>query len=138
LCQQTRPYAGVLDALSALRGHGLRLGVVTNKALEFTLPILAGLDLARYFEVVVGGDSLPQAKPHAAPLLYALQRLQCPPERALMVGDGPHDLLAAHAAGCPAVLVSYGYGHAEAHAADVQPLRVVDSLLELVGLIADD
>ncbi len=135
LTRYTRPYPGVIDCLAALRARGVRLGVVTNKPIDFTWPILHALDLQRWFEVVVGGDSATQAKPHAAPVLQALHALKVPPERALMVGDGRNDLLAAAAAGCASVLVRYGYDLAGAEATGIRPLLSTDSLVALPALI---
>ena len=135
LTRHTRPYDGVLDALAALRAQGVRLGVVTNKPAGFSLRLLQQLDLLRWFEVVVGGDTLAQAKPHPAPVLHALQQLQVPAEAALMVGDGRNDLLAAAAAGCASVLVRYGYDLAGALATGITPLLTTDSLVALPALV---
>ena len=135
LCDRTRPFPGTIDALSTLRGLGMRLAVVTNKPLEFTLPILDGLGLTRYFEVVLGGDSLPTKKPDPEPLLHAAARLRSAPARTLMVGDSRNDLLAAKAAGCPSVMVSYGYGFHEPRPEGCDPVLIADSLVELAPLI---
>lgn len=131
----TRPYPGVPDMLAQLQGLGVRLGVVTNKPAAFTASILAALDLARWFEVVVGGDSLPVAKPDPAPVQHALTQLGVAPERALMVGDGRNDLLAAAAAGCASLLVRYGYDRAGAEACGVVPWHAADTLVGLPALI---
>ena len=42
------------------------------------------------------------------------------PARTLMLGDSSNDAQAARAAGCPVVLVTYGYNHG-------QPVRRVDA-----------
>jgi phosphoglycolate phosphatase len=109
--RHTRPYRGVVETLELLKAAGLRLAVVTNKPEAATRSILADLALDRFMEAVVGGDTLPQRKPHPAPLLEALTRLGVTPERAVMVGDNHHDVEAGHAAGLPVVAVAYGYAH---------------------------
>lgn len=124
-------YPGVSEALEALHNHGCKLGVVTNKPVEFTAPLLELLGLSRWFGVQVGGDSLPQKKPDAAPLLHALACLQTHISQALMIGDSRNDILAARAAGMPVIVLSYGYNHG----ADIRLEGadfVVDSLAELL------
>lgn len=105
----TRIYPGVPETLAALRARGLRLAVVTNKAGAFTLPLLAAMGLAEYFEVVVSGDTLAVRKPDPAVLHHACALLGVAAHEALMVGDSANDALAARAAGIPVMLVNYGY-----------------------------
>jgi len=83
----------------------------TNKPQAATVSILEALGLRVFFDEVIGGDALPERKPHPAPVLLALERLGVSPEAALMVGDNYHDVQAAHAAGIRALAVTYGYSH---------------------------
>lgn len=106
---RTRIYPGVVELLERLRGHGLPLAVVTNKAEAFTLPLLERMAIARYFEAVVSGDTLPVKKPDPAMLHLACARLGVPAGQALMVGDSANDAFAARDAGMPVLLVRYGY-----------------------------
>ncbi len=106
---QTRAYPGVAAALARLQGRGLRQAVCTNKPVAMAERVLADLDLARYFDALVGGDSLPQRKPAPEPLRLALARLGSEPAEALLVGDSPVDLEAGRAATLPVVLLRWGY-----------------------------
>jgi phosphoglycolate phosphatase len=108
----TRPYAGVPAVLDQLVAAGWRLGVCTNKPERATRAVLAGLDLERFFAVVLGGDSGPTRKPDPGPLRAALGRLDCAPGNAAMIGDHRNDVVAAQAAGMPVVFARYGYGAA--------------------------
>lgn len=103
------PYPGVLEGLRAFRALGLPMGVITNKAEAFTLPLLQHTGLHSFFDVVVSGDILPRPKPDPMPLLWACGRLAVSPARTLMIGDSQHDFHAARAAACPVFLVPYGY-----------------------------
>ena len=58
VAEHTRPYPGAVEGLQALAALGLPLACVTNKPIAFTTPLLAALDLAQYFQLVLGGDSL--------------------------------------------------------------------------------
>lgn len=103
----TRPYPGVVQALAALREGGARLGVCTNKPVDATRAVLGDLGLADAFSAVVGGDSLPERKPHPAPLLSAVEALGG--LRSIYVGDSEVDAETAQRAGVPFVLYLGGY-----------------------------
>lgn len=107
----------VPEALAHLRDHGLKLGCVTNKPREFTLPLLQRLDLARFFDTVVAGDEVREKKPHPQLLLTACDRLRVAPAQARMIGDSVNDAAAARAAGMRAMLVTTGYNEGEPVAA---------------------
>jgi phosphoglycolate phosphatase len=123
-------YPGVLQGLDYLRNRGYRMGCVTNKAAEFTHPLLHDLGLTQYFEETVCGDDTPRLKPDPLPLLVAAQKMQVDPLQALMIGDSSNDVQAARAAGFQIICTSYGYNHGE----DIRrygPDAVIDSIVEL-------
>jgi phosphoglycolate phosphatase len=113
-------YAGVAQGLAALRAAGLRLACLTNKPAGFAQPLLQAKGLDGYFELVFGGDAFERKKPDPLPLIKTCEALGTLPARTLMVGDSSNDARAARAAGCPVVLVTYGYNHGE-------PVRAVDA-----------
>ncbi|MPZ42783.1 MAG: phosphoglycolate phosphatase [Betaproteobacteria bacterium] len=130
----TTIYPGVREGLDALTRAGLPLACITNKSSRFTAPLLERIGFARYFPVVVCGDTLPQKKPDPQPLTHAAARMQVQPAQMLMIGDSINDAQAARAAGCPVFCVSYGYN--EGH--DVRSLDVdaiVPSLIEAAALV---
>ena len=106
-------YPGVDAGLRRLREAGLALACVTNKPLAFTRPLLDKKGIAGHFAHVFGGESFARRKPDPLPLLEACKALGSEPSRTLMIGDSANDALAARAAGCPVVLVRYGYNHGE-------------------------
>ena len=128
--QHSQVYEGVAKGLAALRERGLRLACLTNKPTAFALPLLAAKGLDGYFEQVFGGDAFERKKPDPLPLRKTCEALGTLPARTLMVGDSSNDAKAARAAGCPVVLVSYGYNHGEP-VRGVDADGFVDSLLEL-------
>ena len=132
--RMSKPYPGVLEGIAELRAKGFALACVTNKTAQFTIPLLEATGLAGFFPVVVSGDTMPKKKPAPDPLLEACRRLGVPAPEALMVGDSRNDALAARAAGCPVLLVPYGYTEGE----DVQGIDcdgIVPSLLHVAGLL---
>ncbi len=120
-------YPGVAEGLSAMRARGWRLACVTNKPRAFALALLEAKSLLAQFEHVFGGDSFERTKPDPLPLIKTCEALGTAPAHTLMVGDSRNDCEAARAAGCPVVLVSYGYNHGEP-VADARPDRVIDRL----------
>ena len=108
-----RIYAGVLDGLQAWKACGVKMGVVTNKPGMFTEALLERMGLGNYFDLVVSGDTTAHKKPHPEPILHACRLFNVKPERNLHIGDSRHDIHAAHAAGCTAFAVPYGYNEGE-------------------------
>jgi len=104
-------YAGVVEGLQRLQAAGLRLACLTNKPTAFARPLLAAKGLDGFFLHVFGGDAFARKKPDPLPLLETCRALGTPPAATLMLGDSSNDAQAARAAGCPVVLVSYGYNH---------------------------
>ncbi|KLK94552.1 phosphoglycolate phosphatase [Microvirga vignae] len=137
----TEAYPGVLDTLESLRRLGLQLAVVTNKPCSATTEILRALGLRAFFSAVIGGDTLPERKPHPAPILMALDRLGVSPGAALMVGDNYHDVQAARAAGVRVFAVTYGYNHKPL--TELAADQLLDTMSDLVpsigiGIAAED
>jgi phosphoglycolate phosphatase len=132
--QHSQVYPGVAEGLEALRARGLRLACLTNKPGAFAEPLLVQKGLAGFFEHVFGGDVFARKKPDPLPLLETCKALGTMPVDTLMIGDSRNDCEAARGAGCPVVLVSYGYNHGEP-AASARPDAVVDSLAEAAALL---
>lgn len=106
----TRPFDGVVEALEILRGAGFRLGVCTNKPEAPARDILSRLGLDGHFEIILGGDSLPERKPHPAPLLATLDALG---GAGVYVGDSEVDAECAARACVPLLLFAGGYRKAD-------------------------
>jgi len=121
------PYAGAREALQRLRDAGVRLACVTNKELRHAQRLLQATRLESLFALVVGGDSLPQKKPHPSVLRHVAEALHCDPRRAAHVGDSRTDVEAARNAGVAAWAVPYGY-HGDAPIAEAKPQRIFDSI----------
>jgi phosphoglycolate phosphatase len=132
--KRSRLYPGVKEGLEMMARAGYKLGCVTNKAAQFTLPLLKDLGVYDRFAIVVSGDTLPEKKPHPMPLLHAAEFFGVKPEKALMLGDSVSDVKAARAAGFQIVCMSYGYNHG-VDIREAKPDAVLDSMAELVPLL---
>ncbi len=109
LGRETEIFAGVAHGLERLAAMGFPLAVITNKAARFVQPHLDQAGIGGYFDLLIGGDTLPTKKPEPGPLLHAARVFGIAPSRLLMVGDSGNDVDAARAAGCPVLVLPYGY-----------------------------
>jgi phosphoglycolate phosphatase len=127
-------YPGVREGLDYMKSQGYRLGCVTNKDAQFTIPLLKGLGIYDEFGIVVSGDTLPVKKPDPQPLLHAAAHFGVGAEDSLMLGDSKSDVTAARNAGFQIVCMSYGYNHGE-DIRNYHPDAVIDSMVELKDLL---
>lgn len=128
-------YPGVIEGLDLLRAQGLPLAVLTNKPGAPARELLRRKRLDGYFRHVFGGDAFERKKPDPLPLLKTCEALGTPAGRTWMVGDSRNDAEAARAAGCPLVLMTYGYNHGE----DIRAVPALEHLdrLDALDLNAD-
>lgn len=128
-------YPQVREGLDWLKMQGYTVACVTNKAEQFTLPLLKSLGIYDDFALIISGDTLAKKKPDPLPLLHAAKYFNCQPEEALMIGDSVNDVQAARAANFHIICVTYGYNHGQ----DIRlanPDVVIDSFAELSQLLA--
>ncbi|MDH5833212.1 phosphoglycolate phosphatase [Luteimonas kalidii] len=137
LPRQARAYPGADAALRGLRERGIAVALCTNKPQRFIDPLLDALDWRALFDGIVGGDTLPECKPSALPLLHLARAFDVPVEACLLVGDSHTDAAAARAAGMPLVLVDYGY-HRDFDLQGAGAVAVTGDLRSLLQLTAPD
>lgn len=106
-------FPGVVAGLARLRGLGLPMACLTNKPAAFAHELLAKKGLIGFFDRVFGGDDFERKKPDPLPVIKTCEALGTAPASTWMIGDSSNDAHAAHAAGCPVILVTYGYNHGE-------------------------
>ena len=128
-------YPMVTEILSHLSSHGWRMVVCTNKLEAFARPILEGLGIAHYFEIIAGPDTFGVAKPDPQHLLRTLPPHVPESYLSIMVGDSEVDIATAKAAGLPVVAVTYGYAHTLLNT--LAPDALVDRFSDVPAAIAD-
>ena len=136
LLNHTRAYDGIPDVLEAL-GSRASLAVLTNKPIASTRRILAGLDLARFFDedAVVGGDGPFPRKPDPAGLRHLVARAGMARDDTLLVGDSIIDLRTARQASSSICLARYGFGFEGFPAEELRPGdHVIDQPAQLIDL----
>ena len=131
--EQTHLIRGARSVLEHFYHAGVKQGICTNKPEGVSRQILQSLDIAGFFNSVIGGDSTAARKPDPLPLETCLGELGVNAVDALMIGDSGADVGAAKAAGVPVALVPDGYTGepAESLGADY----VVESLAKIKEII---
>jgi 2-phosphoglycolate phosphatase len=109
LLHSTQVFDAMQPVLDRLDAAGLPWGIVTNKAMRFTAPLVEGLGLAQRDRVVIAGDTTPHAKPHPEPLLEAARRLGVAAGACAYIGDDHRDMQAGRAAGMATLAAAWGY-----------------------------
>ena len=132
LVDRTAPYDGIAEMLEGL--DGVPKAIASNKPERFIRPILETLGWADLFAPIVGGDSLPERKPHPSMILSVCEQLGVPPADTLMVGDSVQDIGAGLAAGTETCGVSWGF-RPGALLIDAGAHRVIDEPSELLKIV---
>ena len=126
-------YPAVADTLSRLAESGVKLCCITNKREHLAAALLEQADIHHYFDLVLGGDSLPEKKPSPMQLDTAAAKLEVAPAAAVFIGDSDPDFQAAKAAGWRFIWAAYGYRRA-IKGAD-ESLAVIRAFTELPALL---
>lgn len=127
------PVGDPAAVLRALRARGLRLGLATNDAEANARQQLEMLGLDGHLDFVAGYDSGHGGKPEPGMVLAFAAALGVAPAQVALVGDTPHDMGAARAAGAIAVAVLSG----PVGRAVLEPMadHVIDSIADLPALV---
>lgn len=107
LTDSTILYPGIKEILTSL--SGAKKAVLSNKPELFSKEILIKLGIAHHFSVIHGGDTSAKRKPSPEPVLNILQKLSCAPGKAIIIGDGINDILAARSCSIKSCAVGYGF-----------------------------
>lgn len=137
VCVKTTLYHAVKTGLQQLVDAGFVMAIVTNKPMQFVTPILQTLQIAHFFEIIIGGDSLDAKKPDPKPLLFVCEQLKIHPRCAVMIGDSKNDILAGKNANISTMAVSYGYNYNQP-IKKYDPDYVFDDFGALVAFLLQD
>jgi len=131
----TYMFEGVAELIDLLQAQGVAWGIVTNKFERYAHRLVQLIPALGSAQVVVGGDTTPEPKPSALPMLEAARRLGVAPAQCVYVGDDERDVQAGRAAGMVTVACTYGYLSSNpnvqawnAHAVIAQPSELAEIL----------
>lgn len=109
IARHSRFFHGIAESLAAIEKQGLKWGVVTNKRMRFTQPLMAALQLNERAACVVSGDTTANSKPHPEPMLEACRQAGVSPRNCVYIGDAVHDIAAGRNAHMKTLAALYGY-----------------------------
>ncbi|PRR69693.1 HAD family hydrolase [Neomoorella humiferrea] len=127
---------GVREGLEYLKAAGIKLGIVTSRVRDTTLYGLRLFNLKDFFPVVVTMEDVGSHKPDPEPVLRGVELLGLSPAAVAMIGDSPHDIMAARAAGVTSVAATWSKIPRELLLA-ARPHVVVDTMAEFVDFCID-
>lgn len=130
LTDYTMPYPGIKETLDKLGRY--KKAVISNKRELLSKKLLEQLNLLRFFDIVIGSDSVSERKPSAIPVKKVLEILKIKPEEAVIVGDSNFDIIAGKNAGVKVIAVTYGYRSKESLKDAVFFIDRIDQLLPLL------
>ena len=129
-----QPFPHVIEVVEALHKAGIVMGVVTTKIRPSTLKVLERFDLMKYMKSIVTVTDVTNPKPHAEPVLKAIEELGADPSKTLMVGDSPVDIQSAQNAGALSAGVAWSL-KGEAVLNDYNPDYILHDMKDLLTLI---
>ncbi|MBP9722431.1 MAG: HAD-IA family hydrolase [Gammaproteobacteria bacterium] len=106
----TKLFSGIPEVLNFLNHHKIPWGIITNKLVSLTDPIIKLFELDKLqCQTVVCADTTAHAKPHPAPMLKACENINVKPENCIFIGDALTDIQAGQAVNMQTILAAYGY-----------------------------
>ena len=134
IATHSKVFPGLVPLLDQAKGRRILMGVCTNKVEGLSHKLLNEIGLAKYFDAVVGGDTLAVMKPDVAPYNEVTKRLRVASASSMMLGDSETDIRTAQNVGVPVIAVSFGY--TEKHVSHFNPTYVIDHYDEAWPLIS--
>ncbi|RMD47510.1 MAG: HAD family hydrolase, partial [Aquificota bacterium] len=131
----TKLYDDILDILLHLKNSNKKLAVITNKYFDISKQILEKLGIFDIFDVLIGGDSVKNKKPHPESIIKAKEILSV--KNPVMIGDSETDINAGKKAGIKTILVEYGFGNLDI-AKNAKPDFIVKTTKELKELCIEN
>lgn len=131
LLDKTKAYPYVKETLSKLGGR-YKKAVISNKREGFSREILDGIGILKFFDIVLGSDSVTEQKPSPVPLLEVMKKYGASEDEAVMIGDSSYDIQAARAAGVKVIAVTYGFRSRETLKDADYIINSFDELLKII------
>ncbi|MEI6132986.1 MAG: HAD-IA family hydrolase [Bacillota bacterium] len=128
---ESKLYPNIISTLAALNERGDKCAILTNKPEPLTKKICIQLGIDKYFEYIIGPESLEKMKPNPEGILKLLAATKVLPSEAMMIGDSDSDIMTGRAAGVKTCAVTYGIGDLDKLLL-TKPDMVIDDAWDLV------
>lgn len=131
---ENKVYDGIYDALQKLVDSGHVLVLATSKPKVFADRIMTKYRLRPYFKLICGSELDGTRNDKNEVIEYAIQALECPRDKIIMVGDRKHDIIGAKKCGIASCGVHFGYaeeGELETAGADY----IADTIADMTDIL---
>ncbi|MDP4158006.1 MAG: pyrophosphatase PpaX, partial [Bacillota bacterium] len=131
-----KEFKGVNETVKSLKDNGFKIAIVSTKILD---TIIKGLKLTKldpYFDVIVALDHVQKPKPDPESIFFALKQLNSTPEKAIMVGDNYHDILAGKNAETKTAAVAWSMKGRD-FLAKYEPDFMLDEMSDLLKIVGE-
>lgn len=107
--EKTVVFSGLKQVLDSCHQHSIPWGIVTNKPLKYTAPLLAEIGLDKQSATTVCPDHVTNPKPDPEALLLACSQININPSDCIYIGDHIRDIQAGKSAGMRTIAAEWGY-----------------------------
>ena len=107
--QHSMLYPGLESLLQKLEQAQKPWGVVTNKPLDYAVPLMEKLNLQHRCATLVCPEHVSEPKPHPEALWMAAKQIGSSTTATAYIGDHERDIAAGRAAGMKTIAAAYGY-----------------------------
>ncbi|MDI6618034.1 MAG: pyrophosphatase PpaX [Clostridiales bacterium] len=129
-----RPFPGVVETIKKLKQLEVKTAIVSSRTKSGVEYGVDRFGLNDYIDLVIGLDDTKNNKPHPEPIIKAMGLLDVKAEHTLMVGDSPHDIIAAKEAGVKACVVNWSLFDKE-KLQSLNPDYIISEINELIKII---
>jgi pyrophosphatase PpaX len=131
-----KEFKGVNETVKRLKEDGFKIAIVSTKILDTVVKGLKLTKLDPYFDVIVALDHVEKPKPDPEAIYVALKQLDSTPEKAIMVGDNYHDILAGKNAGTKTAAVAWSMKGRD-FLAKYEPDFMLDEMSDLLKIVGE-
>lgn len=128
-----KTFPGVMPTLTKLREERSGLAIASSRRVASLHDYLDGLGITKWFDCIVGAESVTNGKPYPEPVLTILKFLDWNADDTLVIGDADVDIMMGNAAGCKTCAVTYGNGSIDSLKA-AKPTFMIDRFDELLNI----
>jgi 2-phosphoglycolate phosphatase len=109
ISEKTGLFDGLRQVLDSCEERNIPWGIVTNKPLRYTAPLMADLDLDKQSATTICPDHVANPKPDPEALILACSQIKIAPSDCIYIGDHIRDIQAGKSAGMRTIAAGWGY-----------------------------
>lgn len=109
IAEKTDLFKGLEQVLASCQKLNIPWGIVTNKPLKYTAPLMLALGLDKQSATTICPDHVTHPKPDPEALILACSQIDIAPCDCIYIGDHVRDIQAGKSAGMRTIAAEWGY-----------------------------